>query len=439
MPTEPYRRTPVNGQVWSSSFKGKTNLWSMCAITLDWLLQEVCMVWSPTPVQTFSEAMALAHWQSGSMTTFSSESRVMIWLVTTHSTQSGERRSKPKGAAGKRVAGYGTEERSFQAVNPRSSMKTVPRLSRIWLMCHPNQLETNHSRTPTETSTKYPSVLAYTGNPPKQSLLAQKCHIWASIGICTIGWYTCVKRRRPNIWWQSQSRNRGRNTIPSRFKNYTENCCTELVIPAGQAHLTSLEAMLTICSNSPFIPCSPPWDTPDNLEWWKAQLRKPIISKAISEPQLLVDYKAFSDASSGFGIAITVGPRWQAWRLAAGWKTQGQDIQWAKAVGLELLVIGLHAISKEGEHIKVYRDNWGVIEGWWKGSSGNKPTNKVFHWIIQLSEDSCRTIHTRYVPSEQNPADTPRGADTLQQSFYSQLSFFFGKCSVVPIYYLNNT
>ena len=76
-------------------------------------------------------------------------------------------------------------------------------------------------------------------------------------------------------------------------------------------------------------------------------------------------------------------------------------------IGLELLVIGLHAISKEGEHIKVYGDNRGVVEGWWKGSSGNKPTNKIFRRILQLSEDSRRTIHTRYVPSKQNPADAP--------------------------------
>ena len=50
-----------------------------------------------------------------------------------------------------------------------------------------------------------------------------------------------------------------------------------LVIPAGRAHLTSLEAMLAICNNSPFIPRSPPRDTPSDLEWWKTRLRKPTI------------------------------------------------------------------------------------------------------------------------------------------------------------------
>ena len=45
-----------------------------------------------------------------------------------------------------------------------------------------------------------------------------------------------------------------------------------MVLPAGQAYLTSLETMLATCSNHPFLPRSPPRDTPDNLEWWKSQL-----------------------------------------------------------------------------------------------------------------------------------------------------------------------
>ena len=90
-------------------------------------------------------------------------------------------------------------------------------------------------------------------------------------------------------------------------KLYRKFLHAALVIPAGWAHLASLEAMLAVCSNGPFVPCSPPCNTPDDLEWWKAQLSKPIILKAIPKPQPLVDYKAYSDASSGFGIAITVG------------------------------------------------------------------------------------------------------------------------------------
>ena len=152
---------------------------------------------------------------------------------------------------------------------------------------------------------------------------------------------------------------------------------TTMVLPAGRAYLTGLEAMLATCSNRPFLPRSPPRDTPDDLEWWKSQLRGAPLSRIVLKPQQLINYKAYSDASSGFSVAITIGPRWRAWRLAAGWKAQGRDIQWAEAVGFKLLTIHVRVLSKEGEHVKVHGDNHGVIKGWWKGCSGNQPTNIV--------------------------------------------------------------
>jgi hypothetical protein len=180
-----------------------------------------------------------------------------------------------------------------------------------------------------------------------------------------------------------------------------------LVIPAGRAYLTSLEAMLSSFNNNIFLPHTPPRDTPSDLQWWKQQLGSPEISRPISEPRPPTDYEAYSDASSGFGVAVTIGPKWRVWQLAPGWKSQGRDIQWAEAIGFELLVISLCAFSSKGEHITVYGDNRGVVEGWWKRSSHNKPTNRVFRRILKLSEDCNRTVYTKYVPSAQNPTDAP--------------------------------
>ena len=106
-------------------------------------------------------------------------------------------------------------------------------------------------------------------------------------------------------------------------------------------------------------------------------------------------------------MAITVGPRWWAWQLAAGWKSQGRDIQWAEAVGFELLAHCVFSLSGEGEHIVLHSNNQGVVEGWWKRCSTNKPTNHIFRHVLQLSEDRGRKIHTRYVPSAKNPTDGP--------------------------------
>ena len=114
------------------------------------------------------------------------------------------------------------------------------------------------------------------------------------------------------------------------------------------------------------------------MEWCKSQLRGAPLSKTILEPQPLIDYEAYSDTSLGFGVAITIGSKWRAWRLAARWKSQGRDIQWAEAASFELLIIHLCILSKEGKQVMVHRDNHRVVEGWWKGCSGNRLTNSVF-------------------------------------------------------------
>jgi hypothetical protein len=175
----------------------------------------------------------------------------------------------------------------------------------------------------------------------------------------------------------------------------------------GHAYITNLEAMLASGHHCPFLPHTPPQDTASDLEWWKQRLSQPDCPRPIPEPRPLIDHGAYSDASSIFGVAITVGPRWQAWRLATRWESQGRDIMWAEAVGFELLVLYLSLLSHEGDHLTVYSDNRGVVEGWWNKSSHTKPTNRIFRRILELSEDCIRTIHTRYVPSAENPADAP--------------------------------
>ena len=180
-----------------------------------------------------------------------------------------------------------------------------------------------------------------------------------------------------------------------------------MVIYPGRAYITSPKAMLASSHHRPFLPRTPPRDTANDLEWWRQRLSKPDRPRPIPEPRPLIDHEAYSDASSEFGIAITIGPRWRAWRLAAGWKSQGRDIQWAEAVGFELLVIHLLSLSHKGDHLTVYGDNQSVVEGWWKRSSHNKPTNRIFRRVLELSESHSRTIHTRYVPSAGNPADAP--------------------------------
>jgi hypothetical protein len=139
-----------------------------------------------------------------------------------------------------------------------------------------------------------------------------------------------------------------------------------LIVPDGRSRLTSLEAMLGFCRDRPFIPRHAPRQLTGDLEWWIRILGQQRISRVIPRPVEVIDVGAYSDASSGFGIAIIVGSGWRAWTLAPGWQTKGgnRDIGWAEAVGFELLVRAVKKLGRSGEHHRVYGNNKGVVEGW---------------------------------------------------------------------------
>jgi len=180
-----------------------------------------------------------------------------------------------------------------------------------------------------------------------------------------------------------------------------------LVLPAGRAYLTCLEGLMASFSSNPFVPHHAPPHTSSDLSWWLNELSSPAVSRSIPGPAVVTDRDAFSDASSGFGIGIVIGDRWRAWRLVPGWKADGRDIGWAEAVGFEFLARYLCAASVPGQFFRVFGDNRGVVEGWWKGRSRNWETNKVFRRIHDVSNVHKCTFITRYVASGENPADGP--------------------------------
>ena len=194
--------------------------------------------------------------------------------------------------------------------------------------------------------------------------------------------------------------------VQSLYGKLLHSC---LVTREGRAYLTSLEAMLSIFHNRPLIPRTPPRGTAQDLQWWTQTLRKPNISREVPGPVIIDDFEAYSDASSGIGIGIIIGNRWRAWRLLPGWKADGREIGWAEAVGFEFLIRTLCSIVRGPykQHIKVFGDNRGVVEGWWKGRSRNKPTNEIFRRIHELEKTRKVTVHSRYVASKLNPADNP--------------------------------
>lgn len=186
-----------------------------------------------------------------------------------------------------------------------------------------------------------------------------------------------------------------------------------LVVPRGRAYLSGLESMLGSGTNSPFVPHTPPRETHVELQWWTTILSEPAsTSRSIPEPVTLIDCGAFSDASSGFGIAVVIDGRWRAWRLIPDWQTLNgkKDIAWAEAIGFEFLVrILLKLPGASGKSFKIFGDNKGVVEGWWNRRSRNTEVNRVFRRLLEFlhAEHAHTKIHTAYVKSAENPADAP--------------------------------
>jgi hypothetical protein len=184
-----------------------------------------------------------------------------------------------------------------------------------------------------------------------------------------------------------------------------------LVCPAGRARLTHLEATLGIYGDRPFLPRHPAKGVADDLVWWRRRLAAPLYRR-IPSTSPLFDCGAYSDASSGIGVAIVIAGHWRAWRLVPGWRTLNgsRDIAWAEAIGFELLVSTLlHLDAGSQRAFKVYGDNKGVVEGWWNYRSRNSAVNEVFKRVHSLLEAADRVdcVRSAYVTSTENPADKP--------------------------------
>jgi hypothetical protein len=179
------------------------------------------------------------------------------------------------------------------------------------------------------------------------------------------------------------------------------------ILPQGRAYLTGLEVMFPLFHGNPFLPRTPPRVVPDELNWWITKLSELTLSRPIPSPVQIVNVKAFSDASSSTGIGITIGNQWRAWTLVQDWERDGRNIGWAEAIGFELLAITVTRLYPEVRHFLLHGDNTGVVEGWWVGRSRSQATNVVFRRIHRLEEELGVKFHTRYVESENNPADGP--------------------------------
>jgi hypothetical protein len=198
-----------------------------------------------------------------------------------------------------------------------------------------------------------------------------------------------------------------RHTLEETEKLHGKLLHTTHIIPKGRAYLSGLERLMSMQRNKPHVPLTPPRDTPFELNWWFNILSSPSPLRPIPAPTQIIDVDAFSDASSGTGLAFLVGRKWKAWRLLPGWTSDGRDIAWAESIALELMAHAVVAEHGQNTSYRLHCDNRVVVDGWPNGRSRNRHVNLTFRRLHDLAEQTNCIFHTQFVPSALNPADGP--------------------------------
>ena len=316
----------ANGLDLLSSYKRTTHSQSTPATILASHQLEESMVSSELLQSISSGYKALVHFWSGLMTIYFFECDVSIYHLIILKGKNGAKLLQKKVAEYNQGASIGTEAKQCWATCQQNLMKMwlVPSGITLILPWVLQLIRILH--TVTLTLIIYQKNSAYPGKGWKPSLSVILYLIWDSTGISRLPPSQSQLGKRRNTKWLSRNGYWNRFTLWRKSKSFMKNFST---YPSSYQ--------------------------PDELT-----------------------SNTFSDASLGVGISIVIAGRWHAWCLVKGWKREGWDIGWAEAVGFEFLVCTLITVSTPGEYFKVFGDNWGVVEGWWKGRSQNTETNRIF-------------------------------------------------------------
>jgi hypothetical protein len=198
-----------------------------------------------------------------------------------------------------------------------------------------------------------------------------------------------------------------RHTLEEMEKLHSKLLHVTHIIPKGCAYLSGLKHLMSMQHDKPHVPLTPPRDTPIELDWWSRILSSPSPLRSIPAPTQVIDVNAFSDASSGIGLAFLVGHKWKAWRLLPKWNSDSRDIVWAESIALELMAQAVVAEHGQNTSYRLHCDNRIVVDGWPNGQSHNRHVNFTFRRLHDLAEKTNCIFLTQFILSALNPADGP--------------------------------
>lgn len=184
------------------------------------------------------------------------------------------------------------------------------------------------------------------------------------------------------------------------------HCC--LVVPEGRSRIPRLSRWSsTFRANRPHLAYIVPAGVLEDIAWWRNKLEGDFCGMPVRTIPDPVDVDVFVDASTGWGIGVTINRDWDHWRLRAGWKTDGRDIGWAEMVAVELGLLALVERGYRNAHIRLRSDNQGVVGALDAGRSRGVPSNRVLQRVVAIMLEHDIWLSVVWVASADNPADAP--------------------------------
>jgi hypothetical protein len=183
----------------------------------------------------------------------------------------------------------------------------------------------------------------------------------------------------------------------------------------GRSRMPALHRFISSFNGNSFIQRFPPPRLLSDFNWWRQALEDPRFFRPISF-RPIVDLGIFVDASTSFGIGLTVGSLWRAWQFLPGWQSHGRHIGWAESIALEFAVMEAAARDLRDVRVLVHSDNKGSIGQYVHGRSRNPFINQSIIRTSDITKNANFDIVLDYVESARNPADAASRGVPLDDS-----------------------
>ncbi|EUC56894.1 reverse transcriptase/ribonuclease H, putative [Rhizoctonia solani AG-3 Rhs1AP] len=183
-----------------------------------------------------------------------------------------------------------------------------------------------------------------------------------------------------------------------------------LAVPEGRSRLSGISrfaATFSTAHQDRFKARTPSSWAKADAEWWLNTLQNTACSSPITPEPPPSACTIFVDASTSFGIGLTLDETWSNWRFTPGWDSDDRNIGWAEMVAVELGVLAAIDHGLSNISLTIRSDNQGVIHALDRGRSRNRSQNDALIRINAATMAASIHIQLVYVSSGDNIADGP--------------------------------